>query len=92
MHAMMGVDVLRISPQTQHTTHVIKYYADAIDGSCTAIDAQNKINKLITTAACDGYWYCETGFDQVSEAVILSFKPPTTTALSCKISDRSVKE
>ncbi len=66
----MGVDVLRISPQSQHTFQVIQHYADAIHGNCAAIDAQHKINKLITTAACDGYWYGEPGMDQVSEAVI----------------------
>lgn len=66
----MGVDVLRISPQSQHTCQVIQHYADAIHGNCTAIDAQHKINELITTAACDGYWYGEPGMDQVSEATI----------------------
>lgn len=66
----MSVDVLRISPQSQHTCQVIQHYADAIHGNCTAIDAQHKINKLITTAACDGYWYGEPGMDQVSEAAI----------------------
>jgi len=59
----MGVDVLRISPQSRHTTQVIQYFSDALKGECSAADAQHRINKLIPTDACDGYWYGKPGMD-----------------------------
>jgi collagenase-like PrtC family protease len=63
----MGVDVLRISPQSRHTLKVVQYFADAIQGNCSAVDAQHNINKLIPTDACDGYWYGKPGMDQTTE-------------------------
>jgi len=63
----MGVDILRISPQSRHTPKVIQYFADAIQGNCSAVDAQHNITKLIPTDACDGYWYGKPGMDQTTE-------------------------
>jgi collagenase-like PrtC family protease len=63
----MGVDVLRISPQSRHTLKVIQYFSDAIQGNCSALDTQRNINKMIPTDACDGYWYGKPGMDQTTE-------------------------
>jgi collagenase-like PrtC family protease len=57
----MGIDVLRISPLSSVTPQVIRYFAEALQGSLDAEDAQQKINALIETEACDGYWYGNPG-------------------------------
>jgi len=62
----IGVDVLRISPQSINTLQVIQYFADAIAGRCSAQEAQHRINVLVPTAACDGYWYGKPGMDQTT--------------------------
>lgn len=63
----MDVDILRISPQARHTPKVIQYFADAIQGNCSPVDAQHNINKLVPTDSCDGYWYGKPGMDQTTE-------------------------
>jgi len=53
-----GVDVLRISPQSQHTARIVAHF-DALRRGLEAED----ITPLLPDAACDGYWHGRPGLE-----------------------------
>ena len=53
-----GVDVLRISPQSQHTARIVAHF-DALRHGAETED----ITALLPDAACDGYWYGRPGLE-----------------------------
>lgn len=59
----MGIDVLRISPQSQHTPAIIQLFDDAIRGRSSAAEAQQKTSALAGGEICDGYWYGRPGME-----------------------------
>lgn len=60
----LKVDVLRISPQSQHTAEIIKAFANAISGG--DINA-SEIENYPPTGSCNGYWFGESGMAQHRE-------------------------
>ncbi len=61
----LKVDVLRISPQSQHTLEIINSFANAISGSdSTDLEIEN----YPPTGSCNGYWFGESGMAQHGEA------------------------
>lgn len=67
----MGVNIIRISPQSQHTTSIIQAFADTISGSCSVETAQKHINNRVHTDSCDGYWYGKPGMDMTATDIHL---------------------
>ncbi|WP_373888584.1 ubiquinone anaerobic biosynthesis protein UbiV [Massilia genomosp. 1] len=59
--ASMGVDVLRISPQAQHTEAVLALFDRARRGQVDAGQALAGLAPLMPAAACDGYWHGKPG-------------------------------
>jgi len=59
----MGVDVLRISPQSRHTPGIIRIFYDVIQGRCSTEEAQQKTSVLTGADICDGYWYGRPGME-----------------------------
>ncbi|WP_457666507.1 U32 family peptidase [Thiolapillus sp.] len=57
-----GVDVLRISPQSNHIGRVVQAFAEALQGGGDTPDLQ----RLMPVGGCDGYWYGEAGMRQRS--------------------------
>ena len=53
-----GVDVLRISPQSQHTARIVAHF-DALRRGLEAED----ITPLLPDAPCDGYWHGRPGLE-----------------------------
>lgn len=57
----LGVDVLRLSPQSNHMAELIALWRAAIDGALPPQQAQRQMAPLLPDAACDGYWHGESG-------------------------------
>ncbi len=55
----LQVDVLRISPQAQHTLRIVEIFHAALHG-----DAVADISPYLLTAACAGYWHGQAGMAQ----------------------------
>jgi collagenase-like PrtC family protease len=64
----LGVDVLRLSPQSQHMPELIDLWRDALDGRLTPSQAQARMAPLLPGTACNGYWHGEAGMAQLAAA------------------------
>ncbi|MEN8132862.1 MAG: U32 family peptidase [Pseudomonadota bacterium] len=60
----LGVDVLRISPQSRHTRKVIELFHGCLhDGQSPEINLA-ALKPCMPLGACDGYWYGKPGVEQ----------------------------
>jgi len=64
----MGVDVVRISPQSQHTGRIIDMFQEVIQGRLDADVANDELLALMPEKPCNGYWYGKPGLEQMAEA------------------------
>ncbi len=60
----MGVDVIRISPQSQHTPEIVDLFHDVLSGKLPAADGMQSIAGLMPEQSCDGYWYGKPGLER----------------------------
>ncbi len=63
-----GIDIFRISPQSEHTEHVISLFDHVRRGALDAVDASNKLEPLASVGLCNGYWHKEAGMASCSAA------------------------
>ena len=63
-----GVDVLRLSPQSQHMGEVVRLFDAARNGDMTGEQAQDGLRALLPGEDCNGYWHGRPGLEQVKEA------------------------
>lgn len=56
-----GANVLRISPQSQHTGDVVAVFREAVSGALGSGEAAARLAPLMPAAACDGYWHGKPG-------------------------------
>jgi collagenase-like PrtC family protease len=61
----LGVDVLRLSPQSLNMTEVIGLFDDVRCGRLDAQQAAASLESLLPAPSCNGYWYGQPGLDQV---------------------------
>ncbi len=59
----LGVDVLRISPQSRHTERIIQTFHKRLHGNCSIDEASNVLETLMPGESCNGYWYGTSGMD-----------------------------
>ncbi len=64
----IGVDIVRISPQPEHTGEVAEVYRKMLDGAISAAEAQSALKPYLFDAPCDGYWHGRSGIEQSKEA------------------------
>jgi len=57
----VGVDIMRLSPQSTHMADIIQRYSQVIKGNETNTD----VEAWLTAPACDGYWRGEPGMDYI---------------------------
>lgn len=62
--ARLGVDVVRLSPQSQHTRRVIECYDAVRRGDMSGPAANAILADCMPAAACNGYWYGKPGLEQ----------------------------
>jgi collagenase-like PrtC family protease len=68
MHAI-GVDVVRLSPQAQHTAEVIALFDAARLKLLTPQVALARMQPLMPEQGCNGYWHGRPGLEQVAPAL-----------------------
>ena len=59
-----GIDILRISPQGEHTAAIVGTFRDAIDRNLTAAEALAASRPLMPEAPCNGFWHGRAGAEQ----------------------------
>lgn len=64
--AALGVDVLRISPQSQHTERIAAAFETAMKEFPTLDEAQKLMAGLMPGASCNGYWHGRPGMEYVT--------------------------
>lgn len=64
----LGVDVLRLSPQSQHMGEVIAAFDAARKTPAIDADAIERMRALMPEAPCNGYWHGRPGLDLVPAA------------------------
>ncbi len=60
----LGVDVLRISPQSSHTLEILQAFDAVLRGTQSVAQARQVIDACLPGEACNGYWYGQPGLDQ----------------------------
>ena len=61
----LGVDVLRISPQSRDTDRIVGLFKDAIDGRLSGSEAIEAMEPLMPERPCNGYWHGKPGLDRM---------------------------
>jgi collagenase-like PrtC family protease len=61
---LSGVDVVRISPQSEHSGEVIRLFRDRIDQRASREDTLQQIESLLPETSCNGYWHGQPGMEQ----------------------------
>jgi collagenase-like PrtC family protease len=60
----LGVDVVRISPQSHRTGKVIEIFSKVMRGDLESIIGNALLEKMMPTGPCDGYWHGDAGMAQ----------------------------
>lgn len=68
----LGVDILRISPQWEHTEQVIQLFHDCISGVLAPQAAQGALKAATTDVLCDGYWHGNRGIDYLQSQRVMT--------------------
>ena len=61
-----GIDIFRISPQSEHTGQVISVFDQVRSGALDAGDASDELETLAAASLCNGYWHSEAGMASCS--------------------------
>jgi collagenase-like PrtC family protease len=62
----MGVDVVRISPQSTHTADILGLYQSVLADASAAPAAMARMADLMPDVGCNGYWYGKPGLEQLT--------------------------
>lgn len=68
--AAAGVDVLRISPQREHTPAILALFRAVLEGRCTAAEAFAAAAPLRQAAPCNGYFHGGPGLARVTQEAL----------------------
>ncbi len=59
-----GIDILRISPQGEHTGEILRLFRDTLDGRLAPAEALQRARPLLPEAPCNGFWHGRPGVEQ----------------------------
>jgi len=62
----LGVDVLRISPQSMHTEYIIETFHKCLQNGAASNCSAAELDKVLPLGACNGYWHGTAGMDTCS--------------------------
>ncbi|NIP72614.1 MAG: U32 family peptidase [Gammaproteobacteria bacterium] len=71
----LGVDVLRVSPQSRHTETILEAFRDCVDGRRDPVEAAARLARLAPQGACDGYWYGQAGIEAEAARLLAGPEP-----------------
>ncbi len=63
--AGIGVDAVRISPQSRYTPEIIALFRQCASGALAAAQAARELERMAPGALCNGYWHGKPGLEQV---------------------------
>ena len=66
---MLGVEVLRVSPQSQHTPRILELFQGVMKGALAQAQANAEMQSLMPEQACNGYWFTRPGLELVADVV-----------------------
>lgn len=64
----LGVDVVRISPQSHHTEKLVETFSEVLRDRLDPRQAATRLEALTPTGSCDGYWRGVAGMASVETA------------------------
>ena len=67
----MGVDVVRISPQSQHTGDIVTLFHEVLTQQTSADAALQTMTALMPDQGCNGYWYGKPGLEQLASPALI---------------------
>ena len=59
----LGVEVLRISPQSRHTLEIVQAFADVLQNRRDMAEVEADVIKRMPTGPCNGYWAGRPGLN-----------------------------
>lgn len=66
----MGVDVVRLSPQSQNMAEIVAVFDAARQRTLAPQDALARLQPLMPAEGCNGYWHGQPGLDQVATTAL----------------------
>ena len=57
----LGIDVLRISPQSGNTEQIVDVFHRALHGKSAVAEAESQLQGYMLSGECDGYWHGQAG-------------------------------
>jgi collagenase-like PrtC family protease len=63
----LGVEVVRVSPQSQHTPRILALFRGVMVGELASTNADAELQTLMPDQACNGYWHTRPGLEWVPE-------------------------
>lgn len=66
----LGVDVVRLSPQSQNMAEIVAVFDAARQRTLAPQDALARLQPLMPAEGCNGYWHGQPGLDQVATAAL----------------------
>ena len=66
----LGVDLVRLSPQSLHMVDVVAVFRDALSGTLGPTEACERMQPLMPAHSCNGYWHGRPGLDQVEDVAL----------------------
>jgi len=60
-----GVNLIRISPQHQHTQHIVTLFRAVLDADMHGDAALAEMEDLMPDDGCDGYWHGKPGLERI---------------------------
>lgn len=64
----LGVDVVRISPQSRHTESIIEAFHACLQDCAGIPGAIINLGKFLPAGSCNGYWHGNAGMDSLQQA------------------------
>lgn len=61
----MGVDIVRVSPQSQHTERIIELFERVLQKKLPAAEARRDMQACMPDESCNGYWHGKPGLEHV---------------------------
>jgi len=68
------VDVLRISPQSEHSAAIIRLFRNCIEQKVSCENALQQMESMMPEAACNGYWHGRPGMEQMFLASAMQYE------------------
>ncbi len=67
----LGVDVIRISPQSRITEKVVGIFHKCLSQEMSLEDGVAKLERIVPVGSCDGYWHGDAGMEDKAQAAAM---------------------